>query len=858
MSPGGSGSAPGIAAGAADSAGAAGAGSASGAGGAAGAGGASGAADAAPALPAGTAPAPSLLLPFVAGLHFGVLQVCLFLAIQVGFTATALGYFAVVLAWMAGVVSNLRWGRPAGLMSCAAVSLLAYAGLLVLLWLLPPQPLLVPLLGLLVALAALPAGALFRGLATQVASGPLFLHENNGFVLGSVLAVVAFVQWGVHALVGAPLVTAGLLLLATRRDGRPALAALLAAAVAAQALESTTAFVLLLVGAVLATITHGLAVPPPAELRAPRAGAVPAVHPWSTLSLRARRLMLLLAGFCLMLLQALLTREFSNVLSACELSILVVGTAYFAGLSVGYGWLRRLPLPVLRAALLPAFLLHAALLVASRPVAGWLIREGHGVPVLVGLLFVCAFTTSALYSMLLPRLIELAGPGSLVASYAWDLVGAALGVSALLAMSAWAPALVWPSYLLAMAALLTLMLTGSRWQLSFALVALALTATLAVHQRALGTAALEDYYRSQGYGYPGIVFSGNSFYHSIDIVDSHRDEQRTQKKRRQSFINGVQYFSCRFDEQGRIPPDGDLSEFTDLLAELPARYLSTALGRPLRILVMGCGSMHSMQAVQPFSARTTMVEIDPLVFESARVGWGEANRWQELDPARNEFVADDARHYLASSDERFDLIVMDISAPYYLGTAVLHCREFFELVRSRLAPGGLFAESTQSPPDRQQPDAMSMRILRAASDAFPAWRVVATKPGEAVQHGFVYGAIDGRFDDEALRAALASDGWASRVHLRAPGDGSYELDGVRPFTLTNMDSLLASNHGRIAAQLEGLPPGRGSPDTAEGPAFLYSRAALAEVFDARYVIGGLVVVLAALVLPLLRRRRAAR
>ena len=818
-----------------------------------------------------SAETPNLLVPFLAGLHFGVLQVCLFLAIQVGFTATYLGYFAVVLAWMVGVVFSLRTGQPRSLTTAVAVSLAGYAGLLGVLWALPPHGWLVPVLGLLVALAALPAGRLFGVLAPRLASGPLFLHENNGFVLGSVLAVVAFVQWGIHALAGAPLLTLVVYLVGRGPQPRMAVPVLLAGGVAAQVLGGTAAFFVLLAGCGLAMLTAVLPARAPEAATAGggdakdagrAAGAGDAA--WSGLTAGRMRAMLLLAGFCLMLLQALVTREFSNILSACELSILVVGTAYFAGLSVGYGLLRRVPLGLVRALLLPTFLLHAGLLVGTRPVAGWLIREGHGLGVLVGLLFLCAFLTSSLYSMLLPRLIALRGADSLVSSYIWDLVGAAVGVTALLAMAAWMPALVWPAYLLAMAALVALMLEGSRWRGSFLVVALAVVAFVTAHQRTLGEAALADSYRAQGYGYPGVVFSGNSFYHSVDIVDTHRDVERTQKKRRQSFINGVQYFSCRLDDQGRVPEDSDLSEFTSLLAELPARTLSETLGRPLRILIMGCGSMHTMQAVEPYSRLTTMVEIDPLIVEAAKIGWADANRWDELDPARNELVVDDARHYLMTTDEQFDLVVMDISAPYYLGTSLLHGREFFELVREHLLPGGVFSESTQSPPDRSRPDSMAMRILGAAAAAFPDWRSVATRPGEPVSHGFVYGKVpaegarEGARDaafTQAVNANLRAMGWAGRVVLRQPGDGFYDLSEVVPFSLTNMDSLLTSNEGRIRLQLAGGLGG--SPDARKGDPFTFSRAALHEVLGgATPVVGGLVL-LVAFVLPFVGRRRDA-
>ena len=60
----------------------------------------------------------------------------------------------------------------------------------------------------------------------------------------------------------------------------------------------------------------------------------------------------------------------------------------------------------------------------------------------------------------------------------------------------------------------------------------------------------------------------------------------------------------------------------------------------------------------------------------------------------------DARPFLRSTDERYDLIVVDAYhqpyVPFYLAT-----REFFRLVRARLAPGGIVALNVATVPDDQ-------------------------------------------------------------------------------------------------------------------------------------------------------------
>ena len=62
-----------------------------------------------------------------------------------------------------------------------------------------------------------------------------------------------------------------------------------------------------------------------------------------------------------------------------------------------------------------------------------------------------------------------------------------------------------------------------------------------------------------------------------------------------------------------------------------------------------------------------MVEIVPAIIESSRQCWSEINKYDQLK--NYEIIIDDAKKYWKASDEKFDSIIMDISAPYYLGSA---------------------------------------------------------------------------------------------------------------------------------------------------------------------------------------------
>jgi len=136
------------------------------------------------------------------------------------------------------------------------------------------------------------------------------------------------------------------------------------------------------------------------------------------------RAVLFTSGFNLLLLQCFITREFSSILAASELTVLIVGASYFSGFSIGYSVARLIPLWMARLAAVGTFFLHMAVLAFVRSGAGYLIRDGYGLEVMVGLLFLTSFCTSAFYSIFLPKFIHARGAQALTASYSWELIGA--------------------------------------------------------------------------------------------------------------------------------------------------------------------------------------------------------------------------------------------------------------------------------------------------------------------------------------------------------------------------------------------------------------------------------------------------
>lgn len=110
---------------------------------------------------------------------------------------------------------------------------------------------------------------------------------------------------------------------------------------------------------------------------------------------------------------------------------------------------------------------------------------------------------------------------------------------------------------------------------------------------------------------------------------------------------------------------------------------------PKKILVVGLGGgtvTRSLRIIYP-DAEIANVEFDPQVVAMARQYFGYA------EDAKMRLVVEDARRWLRSTTEQFDMILLDA---YHGGYIPFHLttREFLETVRERLSQGGVVCSNT--------------------------------------------------------------------------------------------------------------------------------------------------------------------
>jgi spermidine synthase len=147
---------------------------------------------------------------------------------------------------------------------------------------------------------------------------------------------------------------------------------------------------------------------------------------------------------------------------------------------------------------------------------------------------------------------------------------------------------------------------------------------------------------------------------------------------------GARYFhvSGKF-EAGSRPTDMRLQR---MLGHLPA--LLNEKPRSVLVVGFGAGVTAGTFVTYPEIERIVICEIEPLIPKMVSGFFSNENYNVVKDP-RVEIVYDDARRFILTSKEKFDIITSDPIHPWVKGAAALYTREYFELVKRHLKPGGL-------------------------------------------------------------------------------------------------------------------------------------------------------------------------
>ena len=114
---------------------------------------------------------------------------------------------------------------------------------------------------------------------------------------------------------------------------------------------------------------------------------------------------------------------------------------------------------------------------------------------------------------------------------------------------------------------------------------------------------------------------------------------------------------------------------------------------PRSVLTVGFGAGVTAGSFVPYPdvERLVICELEPFIPPASDEFFAPQNNAVLRDP-RTQVVYDDARHFIFTTKEKFDVVTTDPIHPWVKGTSTLYSKEYYELVKAHLNPGGVVAQ----------------------------------------------------------------------------------------------------------------------------------------------------------------------
>lgn len=213
------------------------------------------------------------------------------------------------------------------------------------------------------------------------------------------------------------------------------------------------------------------------------------------------------------------------------------------------------------------------------------------------------------------------------------------------------------------------------------------------------------------------------------------------------------------------------------------------------VFVVGLGSGVSVGSLltQP-ETRVAVAEISPAIAEAAR-HFGPFNH-EALDNPRTRLYVADALSHLQVRPQLYDAFVCEPSNPWVAGNANLFTEDFYQVLKTRLKPGGLVVQWVHT----YEIDNDSMALIwRTFTRSFPhvsLWQVHSTDwviVGSDAEVALDFAKAEARFAEPEVRADLARVGvhdFATVLAMQAATDAPVRRSaGAGPVNTLRMPRL---------------------------------------------------------------------
>jgi spermidine synthase len=193
---------------------------------------------------------------------------------------------------------------------------------------------------------------------------------------------------------------------------------------------------------------------------------------------------------------------------------------------------------------------------------------------------------------------------------------------------------------------------------------------------------------------------------------------------------------------------------------------------PQSVLVVGFGAGVTAGSfvVHPEVQKIVICEMEPIIPPIATRYFAREN-YNVMNDPRTRIYYDDARHFVLTSRDKYDIITSDPIHPWVKGSATLYSKEYFELVKEHLNPGGVV---TQWVPLYESSEEVVKSEIATFFEVFPNGSVWANELNGGGYDVFLLGQQEpAKIDVDAMQARLDRPDYARVVEsLREVGLGS--------------------------------------------------------------------------------------
>jgi spermidine synthase len=174
---------------------------------------------------------------------------------------------------------------------------------------------------------------------------------------------------------------------------------------------------------------------------------------------------------------------------------------------------------------------------------------------------------------------------------------------------------------------------------------------------------------------------------------------------------------------------------------------------PKSVLVVGFGAGVTAGSFVPYKGvkNLTICELEPFIPPASTQYFGDQNYRVKDDP-RTRILYDDARHFIFTTKDTYDVITTDPIHPWVKGTSTLYSKQYYELVKQHLKPGGVVAQWL--PIYDSDPETIKIE-LATFFDVFPQGSIWSNNyKGDGYDLVLIGQATPGPIDVDALQARL--------------------------------------------------------------------------------------------------------